>query len=174
MPYNVLCIVPRRSLVFCAMATWLKWKAGTDENDKPRSYPQNMYKSHDDVIKWKHFPRYWPFVRGIHRSSVHSPRKGQWRGALRCLWLTPEQTAEQTLETPVSSLGRLFGPPWWWMVENGGVSASGHHLGWPHFRFLANGNEVIQDGDRKRKGRHFPPSTTKGVQITSLCLGWHL
>ena len=21
----------------------------------------------DDVIKWKHFPRYWPFVRGIHR-----------------------------------------------------------------------------------------------------------
>ena len=25
--------------------------------------------AHDDVIKWKHFPRYWPFVRGIHRSS---------------------------------------------------------------------------------------------------------
>ena len=23
---------------------------------------------HDDVIKWNHFPRYWPFVRGIHRS----------------------------------------------------------------------------------------------------------
>ena len=23
---------------------------------------------HDDVMKWKHFPRYWPFVRGIHRS----------------------------------------------------------------------------------------------------------
>ena len=20
---------------------------------------------HDDVIKWKHFPRYWPFARGI-------------------------------------------------------------------------------------------------------------
>ena len=38
--------------------------------------------AHDDVIKWKHFPRYWPFVRGIHRSSVNSPHKGQWRGAL--------------------------------------------------------------------------------------------
>ena len=38
--------------------------------------------SHDDVIKWKHFPRYWPFVRGIHRSPVKSPHKGQWRGAL--------------------------------------------------------------------------------------------
>ena len=24
--------------------------------------------NHDDVIKRKHFPRYWPFVRGIHRS----------------------------------------------------------------------------------------------------------
>ena len=37
--------------------------------------------NHDDVIKWKHFPRYWPFVRGIHRSPVNSPHKGQWRGA---------------------------------------------------------------------------------------------
>ena len=37
---------------------------------------------HEDVIKWKHFPRYWPFVRGIHRSPVNSPHKGQWRGAL--------------------------------------------------------------------------------------------
>ena len=38
--------------------------------------------NHDDVIKWKHFPRYWPFVRGIHRWPVNSPHKGQWRGAL--------------------------------------------------------------------------------------------
>ena len=36
---------------------------------------------HDDVFKWKHFPRYWPFVRGIHRSPVNSAYKGQWRGA---------------------------------------------------------------------------------------------
>ena len=49
----------------------------------------NMH--HDDVIKWKHFPRYWLFVRGIHRSSVNSPHKGQWRGALMssltCAWI---------------------------------------------------------------------------------------
>ena len=37
---------------------------------------------HDDVIKLKHLPRYWPFVRVIHRSPVNSPHKGQWRGAL--------------------------------------------------------------------------------------------
>ena len=37
---------------------------------------------HDDVIKWKHFPRNWPFLRGIHRWPVNSPHKGQWRRAL--------------------------------------------------------------------------------------------
>ena len=46
---------------------------------------------HDDVIKWKHFPRYWPLVRGIHRSPVNSPHKGQWRRALMfsliCAWI---------------------------------------------------------------------------------------
>ena len=39
-------------------------------------------RKHDDVIKCKHFPRYWPFVRGIHRSPVNSPHKGQRRGTL--------------------------------------------------------------------------------------------
>ena len=46
---------------------------------------------HDDVIKWKQFPRYWPFVRRIHRSPVKSPHKGQWREALMlsliCAWI---------------------------------------------------------------------------------------
>ena len=46
---------------------------------------------HDDVIKWKHFPRYWSFVRGIRRWPVNSPHKGQWRGALMfsliCAWI---------------------------------------------------------------------------------------
>ena len=41
-----------------------------------------IYVQHDDVIKWKHFPRHWPFVRGINRSLVNSPHKGQWHGAL--------------------------------------------------------------------------------------------
>ena len=46
---------------------------------------------HDEVIKWGHFPRYWPSVRGIPRSPVNSPLKGQWRGALMfsliCVWI---------------------------------------------------------------------------------------
>ena len=49
---------------------------------------------------WRHqmetFPRYWSFVRGIHRSPVNrspvnSPLEGQWRGALMfsliCVWI---------------------------------------------------------------------------------------
>ena len=39
---------------------------------------------HDDIIKW------WI-----------SPHKGQWRGWF--LWFAPEQTAKQTIETPVIS-----------------------------------------------------------------------
>ena len=45
---------------------------------------------HDDVIKWKHFPRYWPCVRGIPRLPVNSPHKGQWRGAWCLLWFASE------------------------------------------------------------------------------------
>ena len=41
-----------------------------EQGKKVRSY---FY--HDDVIKWKHFPRYWPFMRGIQRSLVNSPHK---------------------------------------------------------------------------------------------------
>ena len=44
---------------------------------------------HDDVIKWKPFPRYGPYVRGIHRSPVNSPHKVQWRGALMFPWSVP-------------------------------------------------------------------------------------
>ena len=47
-------------------------------NILPRSYVVYVAPWHynDDVIKWKHFPRYWPFVRGIHRSPVDSSHEG--------------------------------------------------------------------------------------------------
>ena len=38
----------------------------------------------------EHFPRYCPFVMGIHRTQIHSPHKGHWRGAFMfssiCAW----------------------------------------------------------------------------------------
>ena len=46
---------------------------------------------HDDFMKWKNFPHYWPFVRGIHRSPVNIPHRGQCRRALMfsliCVWI---------------------------------------------------------------------------------------
>ena len=53
------------------------WKWELNNISKFYGYSINV-----DVIKWEHFPRYWPFVRGIHRSPVDSPHTGQWRGAL--------------------------------------------------------------------------------------------
>ena len=47
-----------------------------------QTQPFHPISPHDDVITWKHFLRYWPFVRGIHRPPVDSPNKGHWRGAL--------------------------------------------------------------------------------------------
>ena len=68
---------------------------------------------HDDVIKWKHFPRYWLFVWGIHRSPVNSSHKGQWRGALMfsliCDWINGWVNNRETdwwFETPSRSLWR--------------------------------------------------------------------
>ena len=48
-------------------------------------YRPAIMMSRDDVIKGKNFPCYWPFVRGMHRSPVNSPNKGQWR-ELWCLF----------------------------------------------------------------------------------------
>ena len=67
---------------------------------------------HDDVIQWKHSPRYWLFVRGIHQSSVNSPHKGQWRGALMfsliCAWINGwvNKSYGWWFETPSRSLWR--------------------------------------------------------------------
>ena len=68
--------------------------------------------THDDVIKWKQFPRYWLFLRGIHRSPLNSPCKGQWRGAvmfsLICVWInrTGKQWWGWWFETPSHPLWR--------------------------------------------------------------------
>ena len=71
-----------------------------------------LMKHHNDVIKWKHFPRYWPFVRGIQRSPVNSPHKGQCRGALMfsliCTWINGwiNNRKGWWFETPSRSLWR--------------------------------------------------------------------
>ena len=56
--------------------------------------------SHDDVIKWNYFPRYWPFVREATGHRWISLAKTS-DAALWCfLWSALEQTVKQTAETP--------------------------------------------------------------------------
>ena len=43
----------------------------------------NSRESHNDVIKWKHFPRYSRPLFGQFRSPVNSLHKGKWRRALK-------------------------------------------------------------------------------------------
>ena len=73
------------------MVTWNLLSASIAMQSRCLLCFRAVWQFYDDVIKWKHFPRYWPFVRGIHRSSVNSPHKGQWRGTLMfsliCVWI---------------------------------------------------------------------------------------
>ena len=64
----------------------------------------------DDVIKWNHFTRHWPFVRGIHRSPEF-PSHRPVTQSFNIFWSVSEQTVEQTIETwwfgtPLCSLWR--------------------------------------------------------------------
>ena len=57
----------------------------------------------NDVIKWKHFPRFLLLVRGIHRSPVDSLTKAS-NAELWCfLWCATDQMAQQIVDVQ-----------WWW------------------------------------------------------------
>ena len=58
-------------------------------------------RAHDDIIKWKHVLRYWPFVREPigHRWITHTKTSD---AELWCfLWSVPEQMVEQIVGTLV-------------------------------------------------------------------------
>ena len=90
--------IPRTPLIskWVAKIWWLQgsWLVARSLPSYYRNQSWLIVNSHDDVIKWKHFPCYWPFVRGIHRWPVNSPHKGQCRGALMfsliCAWIKGE------------------------------------------------------------------------------------
>ena len=71
---------------------WVWWKSGLRAVAmwSSSSFTKSQWEIHDDVIEWKHFPRYWHCVREIQRSPVNFPHKGQWQGALVfslfCAW----------------------------------------------------------------------------------------
>ena len=68
--------------------------------------------SHDDVIKWKHFPCYWTFVRGIYWWLVDSPHKWPVTRSfdvffdMRLNTRLSKQSRRRWFETPSRSLWR--------------------------------------------------------------------
>ena len=78
------------------------------------SIPHNtcnvIMQNHGDIINWKHFSRYWPFVRAIHRPPVTHPHQGQWRRALMFDLRLNKRLSKQSwgwwFETPSPSLWR--------------------------------------------------------------------
>ena len=92
------------------------WTCGT------RQAVGTWYTEHDDVMVWKHFPSYWPFVRGFHRSPMDSPHNWSatqssdvlfavspdklWNKQSRCWWSeTPWRSCDITvLECPLVAI----------------------------------------------------------------------
>ena len=63
--------------------------------------PESCGCSHDDVSKWKHFPRHWP-LWGESTGHRWIPLTKASDAKLRCfLWFAPEQKAAQTIKTYV-------------------------------------------------------------------------
>ena len=58
---------------------------------------------HDDVIKWRHFPRNWPFVRGIYRSR----------------WIPTQRPVTQSFDVffDLRLNKQLSKQPWGWWFE---------------------------------------------------------
>ena len=118
--------IVRHCWVIWIMGMHCYWKGGSDQQDCcwcPGANRRRVINQHDDVIKWKHFPRYWPFVRGIHPYPVDSSQKIQWCRAfmfsLICAWTKglSKQSRRRWFETPSCSLWRhrndMQQPPCW-------------------------------------------------------------
>ena len=102
--YDKACAIAKRLTRDCHMWLYIDKQNITTESKPPKQLLGEVFHPtliimqissliyiHDDVIKWQHFPPYWPFVWGIHRSPGNSQHEGQWRGALMfsliCVWI---------------------------------------------------------------------------------------
>ena len=74
-------LLERQQLNLTLQARRLGWILWISRNEKAYYDTKRKDLFFHDGNKWRYFPRYWPFVRGINRSLVNSSHKGQWRGA---------------------------------------------------------------------------------------------
>ena len=71
-------------------------------NNRNKTTVQHRFDIHGDVINWKLFSYYWPFVRGT-TGYGGIPLTKTIDFFLCFHWSAPEQTFEQTMETPMIS-----------------------------------------------------------------------
>ena len=103
---------------------------------------------HDDVIKWKHFPRYWAFVRGIYRPPVDSPTKA--RDAELCCFLDlrlnkrlSKQSRHRWFETPLRSLWRHCNSHSYPLLFEVSIKSFYHLSHFPNSCMVYNLNRII-------------------------------
>ena len=70
---------------------FLYWEGAQESVISEHAFMFFLYR--DDVMKWKFFPRYWPFMRGIRRSPIPLTKASE-SGLWRFLWSAHERTAE--------------------------------------------------------------------------------
>ena len=120
--------------------------------------------SHDDVIKWKPFPCYWPFVRGIHHRWI--PRTKASDAELWCfLWSAPELSGWVN--------NREAGDLRLCYLCNDGHKKSQllptkHFADYWHIFFHFRRNHFIPWLDVLRPSHYWPSSTTDYVKTLSL------
>ena len=85
-----------RACMTCVCAVYVGWGGWVKKDSPVHGFWLSgdcaaVQKPHGDAPNGNIFPRYSPFVRGIHRSPVNSPHKSQWREALMfsliCVWI---------------------------------------------------------------------------------------
>ena len=86
------------------------WQKGNHDQANCRIIPMlataRKWGKHDDVIKWKHFPRYWPLMRGIRRSQSPVKQSFDIFFDLRVDKRLSKQSVHRWFETPLRPLCR--------------------------------------------------------------------
>ena len=99
-----------------------------------------------DVIKWKHFPRYWPFVMGIHRSQRPVTQSFDVFCDLRLIKRLSKQSRRRWFERPSRSLWRQYN------VTSASRSAfltsarntNNYHQNWPIFcKYISFRDDIL-------------------------------
>ena len=130
-------VTEKPRLSACTVPAWWPWDG------------QGVW--HDDVIKWKHFPHYWPFVRGIHRSP----------------WIPRTQASDVELWCFLRSHNkRLSKQPcgWWFETPSWSLWCNGVARYWGFYKIWST-----RPSPRPNlRGRHCPLSDM-GVKASLVC-----